>query len=736
MLKFIKEKIPIIYIIFLIIISTLLIGTPVNEDNVFPIYIVFGIFSIFYFLVKFIKKEKILINKMDVLVSVVVFSVFMPIIGNTFSSLSDTIYGIIRCFVLFINYIIVKNECKKNQLNIEIIINTIIFSILLLCIIGIDEINLNLLENFKKLIGYKYIQYDEIRVGSLFSYPNTMATMCGLGIFLCLRNIFRNKKIKYKVMYLFAMLLMFTTMILTYSRLGIIIFTFVMIVFVFTLLKKYKIKEKLNKKVIIILLLIIALMSIYVIIGVNIPDKIKVQDEYQKIMYTVEGNKDYEFRFNITAKSSKEDFSIIINEKNKYFDDINKTEENFGNFQGEKIINIHTKEDTVVIYIYLKNTDKNSEFIINSAKINNEKFILKYKFLPTNIVDKISNISFNNKSAWERFAFVNDAFKIIKENWIFGTGYNSWQNMQYGVQEYNYYSKEVHNFLIQIFLENGIIAFVACIGVLIYILNKLYKETKEENIDISKISCLIGIIFILIHSLFDFNMSFFYVSLILSILIAIVSSKEENGKEIQINGTILYILFIIMCIFIIYVSVVKNNFNEESKMLKINSIRTEESIFYEYNKLLAFDNEIRNRYYIALTGNEEKNINKIENVFKKHLFYEEYDINNLNLTNLIKFVKTIKDEKNIKFIVDYIKETKVYFKYQPELQIQRFDNMLEIIEIMKAKNISVNEIKEQLESELEYKEKYIFDYQKCRYTKEKLEEYKKKIEYLKVLNKE
>ena len=177
MIKLVKEKIPVIYIILLIIISTLLIGTPVNEDNEFFIYIVFGVFSIIYFLVKLIKKEKISICKIDILIGLVVFSVFMPLIGNTFSSLSNTIYGVIKYFVLFMNYIIVKNECKKNTLNIEVIINTIIFSILLLCIIGIDEINFNLLENFKKVIGYNYIQYDEIRIGSLFSYPNTMAAI-------------------------------------------------------------------------------------------------------------------------------------------------------------------------------------------------------------------------------------------------------------------------------------------------------------------------------------------------------------------------------------------------------------------------------------------------------------------------------------------------------------------------------------------------------------------------------
>lgn len=736
MVKSFKENIAIIIIVLLVIMSTLLVGTPIEEDNVFLVYIVFGIFSVFYFFIKLIKKDKISINKLDILIGLLVFSAFMPLIGNSFSSLSNTIYGIIKYFVLFINYIIVKNECKKNTKYIDIIINTIIFSILFLCIIGIDEINFNILENFKKVIGYKYIQYDEIRIGSLFSYPNTMAAVCGVGIFLCLRNIFKSNKRTIKVIYSLMLLFMLITLALTYSRLAFIIFTFIVIIFVLILLKKYKIREKINKRVTITIGSFILVLVVYVLIGINIPKKVEVEDEYQKIIYSVEENKDYEFKFDITAKSDKGLFSISITEKNKYFDDINKTEESFGDFEGEKIINIHTKEDTAVIYINIKNENKNSEFIINKAEINNEKFILEYKLLPTNVVDKISNISFSNKSAWERFEFVTDAFKIIKENWIFGVGYNAWQTMQYEVQDYNYYSQEVHNFLIQIFLENGIIGFISCIGMFIYIISKAYKEIKKENIDISKISYLLGIIFLIIHSLFDFNMSFFYVSLITFILISIISSKEKEEKEIKINGAILYVTFITISIFAIYVTIVKSNFSKENEMLKVNSVRTEEVIFSEYNKLLPFDSEVRNRYYKALDNEEDNNVIEIENVLKKNILAERYDVNNLDLTNFVEYIKSMQDENNIDFIVDYIKETKEYFKYQPELQMLRFNNMIETIEVLETKNITTNELKEQLKEELEYKERYILDYQKCRYIKEKVEEYKQKLEYLKMSCKE
>ena len=380
MVKSFKENVTIIIIVLLVIMSTLLVGTPIEEDNVFPIYIVFGVFSVFYFFIKLIKRDKISINKLDILIGLLVFSAFMPLLGSSYASLSNTIYGIIKYFVLFISYIIVKNECKKNPKYIDIIINTIIFSILFLCIIGIDEINFNILENFKKVIGYKYIQYDEIRIGSLFSYPNTMAAVCGVGTFLCLRNIFKSDKKSIKVIYSLILLFMLITLVLTYSRLAFVIFAFIVLIFILILLKKYKIREKINKKAIITIGSIILVLVVYVLIGINIPKKVKVEDEYQKIIYSAEGNKDYEFKFDIIAKSDKESFSISITEKNKYFDDINKTEESFGNFEGEKVINVHTKEDTAVIYINIKNDDKNAEFIINGTKINDEQFILEYKF--------------------------------------------------------------------------------------------------------------------------------------------------------------------------------------------------------------------------------------------------------------------------------------------------------------------------------------------------------------------
>ena len=87
-------------------------------------------------------------------------------------------------------------------------------------------------------------------------------------------------------------------------------------------------------------------------------------------------------------------------------------------------------------------------------------------------------------------------------------------------------------------------------------------------------------------------------------------------------------------------------------------------------------------------------------------------------------------------MVNYIKETREFLKYQPELELQRLNNIKEIIEILQKKNIDTSILKEQLIDEIEYKENYILDYQKCRYSKEKLEEYKKKIEYLKLFYKE
>ena len=234
-----------IFIITIILLATFLIGTPINESNVYPLYIALSLYTIIFYVIKIIKKEKIELNALDIAVIVLAFSAIIPLIFKTYVSLNDTIHTILKYFSILSFYLITSEECKKDQGFGKVLKNTIIISILILCVFGLDEITLNLLGKVKKFIGFRYVMYDEVRIGSLFVYPNVMSVVAGAGIFLCLEEVITQNSKKLKALYIVAIAVMGITLILTYSRLVYIMFFAMLAFYIGVLLAK---KGKINKK--------------------------------------------------------------------------------------------------------------------------------------------------------------------------------------------------------------------------------------------------------------------------------------------------------------------------------------------------------------------------------------------------------------------------------------------------------------------------------------------------------
>lgn len=724
-----KEKIKHINIITIVVILsliTLLIGTPYYKGNVYIINIILSTYGVLYFIMQIILKKKIEINSLDMCILLLAISSLGALILRKYISLTGTIENIFKLFSIVSFYLIIKNECKENQKNKKIIINAIIISILILCLIGIDEINLNLLENFKKIIKYKYIYYDEVRICSLFAYPNTMAVVAGFGIFLCLGEIFENKKVIPKILYSITTLIMAMTMILTYSRLVYLTFALILIFYILIICKKYKIQEKLSAKKIAIVIALIISAIIYIVIGLHISKKVKIKDEYQKILYTVESNKDYTFEFEIEETASCE---IKFTEKSIYFDDIKETILNIEKFEGKKSIKIHTTENTKALFIniYTKNG-----VTIKKAKINEKELILKYKILPTNIVDKLSSISLKNRSAWERLNFMQDAYKATKESWLVGLGGEAWQGIQLKVQKYNYSTLDAHSFVMQTFLENGILGLIACIGIYIELTKILLKQCKQKDINMSKVSQLIAIIFILVHSMLDINMSYYYVFITVITAIAIISSEKEKNRIIK-KSNIIYIIVIMLLTVVLYNGIVKESFIKTKQATKVTSEWTEDKIYNMYYTILPFDKEVKEKKYKAdrTIKNYKENKKMIENLVKT----EKTSRENLNLNNIYNYIKLLDNNENkkIEIMYNYICETEEYCKYANDIQITRLVNLKNIAKYLENnKNIEyANKIKEQFNKEYKERKTYILDYQKLRYNKNLVEQYEQELEKIK-----
>lgn len=729
------ENINKIIIAFIIILSTVLIGTPLEQKNVQIVYLIINIYCLICMIKKTIKKEKANIDKMDIVIFVFAFSSFIPLIFGKNISVSENVYGIIKYTSLFNVYGITKDEIRKDNKYANILINTIIASILLLCIIGLDEINGNYLKELKKIIGYRLLEYDEVRISSLFSYPNTMALVAGIGILLSAGKILSENKIKAKIIYGITTVIFFSTFILTYSRLAYIIFTIILLMILSAIAVKYKIHKKINKKIVCISIILgIAIIS-YIVVGLNLPKEVEIQGNYQKILYKIMPNTEYSFEFEIENLGEPENnLNIQLTQKDKYFDEIAKEEKKFSTNSGKNQIKVKTQENAQVIYLNIKLENAEDKIKIKNFKINNEEFILEYKILPTNIVGKIKNIDFSNKSAWERIVFIQDGLKIAKNNWLLGLGTNSWREMQKEVQEYSYYAQEMHCFPIQILVENGVVGFLSVIGIFVIVIQSFTKEVKKEKLESDKISIVIAIAFILIYSCLDFHLSFFYVLLILLTLLAIITSNEKT-KELK-KCNIIKILIITVSIINIYISSLEMYYYKDIEALKVNSIWTEERIYDTYSKLLPTNLNIKvKKYQLA---KEEKNYEKMLNIIGNLLRTEKYLTNNINLEMPLIYLNINKNnQREIEFIFNYVKETEKANIYEPQFQIIRLKRISQMIDILEEQNNKeyAKKFEEQLKKEIDEKEEKILDYEKARYDKKMVEGYERELKEIKeILN--
>ena len=115
------------------------------------------------------------------------------------------------------------------------------------------------------------------------------------------------------------------------------------------------------------------------------------------------------------------------------------------NLFGSKNITIYTEKETTEFALIFENISSNvqEKFTINKVFIQGQEFTLKYKYLPVNVVQKIENLFYPNKSVSERLTFFKDAIKIMGKSPILGLGGNAWTSCYPALQEYSYMADQI-----------------------------------------------------------------------------------------------------------------------------------------------------------------------------------------------------------------------------------------------------------------------------------------------------
>ena len=503
---------------------------------------------------------------------------------------------------------------------------------------------------------------------STFGYANTFAVYLGITISLAISRFLKVESKRKKILYTIYIFISAITLLLTQSKAVLAIIAVIILIFIIKGIKD----KKINKKWIIAGVITALIFVIYVCIAKEIGKPLVItQKEKNCVIRGVEKNTKYKYEFEIEAKTEKEydTFQIKVVEVTRYFSEITLAQTSFSNFSGIKTMNFETTNDADHIEIRIKNS-LDQELTINKLLINGKQYILEYKIILEPIVRVFTTFNFKNSSVWQRGDYWNDSIKIIKSRWLTGTGGNTWR-VSYGqVQDYLYYAKECHSYILEIWMSFGIVGITSYIFIIAMSIQNGIKK-KNEILEI-----LVGISILILHSLMDFDMSFLIMEMIFFMFIAIINQDDKIQKEDQKTIKIAEILIMLMMLIISIGNILGLIASIEKKSNIAPWIDT-----YQYSKIINNPQKKEIKKYIKNEPYQNQNT--------MYRLINETDLNEADIEFLI---KTWKDSPNQRpyEIENTRKRGEIMFEIAQKCTSKKQRN--EIIEIIKKEYIQNSSI--------------------------------------------
>jgi len=189
--------------------------------------------------------------------------------------------------------------------------------------------------------------------------------------------------------------------------------------------------------------------------------------------------------------------------------------------------------------------------VLISAVAINPQIIAKV--LPQKLIDRVSTINVQADTFQERLVFYKDSFKLVQKSPVFGSGGNAWKATFNMYQSYSYLGNLSHSYIMQVWAETGTLGliFLLCaIGSFFFmaIRNLIRLKGQNEKFMLQAAVAVAGAGLIL-HSVFDFDMSLMCVSLTLWAFYAIISGQYD--KSIKFGFKVPTALFIILTILLL-----------------------------------------------------------------------------------------------------------------------------------------------------------------------------------------
>ena len=295
-----------------------------------------------------------------------------------------------------------------------------------------------------------------------------------------------------------------------------------------------------------------------------------------------------------------------------------------------------------------------------------------------------------------RLNYMKDAIGLVKKNPLFGCGFGSWRVLQYSVQTKQYDVTYMHNGVLQMIVENGILFTTCFLGMIAYSVVNGVKHKQYGNVAI--------VLMILIHSLVDCDLSFGVILMTLGFVVGGML-PEKSGFKIYncITNCMLISVLIILCMFMFTEYAVRSSFEKSYLESDYGIAKTKLS---KLTAICPFDFQLR----VTEAALEEKTTND-KSIVRQNLkeavellpydpeIYEMYMNYNLTEEDIEKMCTEYislapKQEKTYAFLKQYLLKA----KNNSVISEQKYSKIFTLVENkrIKEKVIDRNELLNQL----------------------------------------
>jgi len=151
--------------------------------------------------------------------------------------------------------------------------------------------------------------------------------------------------------------------------------------------------------------------------------------------------------------------------------------------------------------------------------------ITKSGIIAYNLLGRIVNLNVNDIDIYHRVIFYKDAIKLFLSSPLIGYGGGAWEAMYKTARSLPYYTTQVHNNILEIALESGLLGLLPFLGVSLLLIFKSLFAKKNRVLHLYGIVAL-GLF---IHGIMDFDFSYKAIGIIYwSMLGAISGSIKLN----------------------------------------------------------------------------------------------------------------------------------------------------------------------------------------------------------------